>query len=164
MEEIVMLERQELKNILKKEIFSEGPVASPGEMFQALCESFPLQRISSKQGHRIAVSVAEKVSLFLKKKELSGDQSAQMLKYLDALGVLIEDYEGGNFLKGLKSVSGSQVLKFLMEQHDLRQKDLEKEIGGQAAVSSILNGKRKLNTRQIVALSERFGVNPAVFF
>jgi HTH-type transcriptional regulator/antitoxin HigA len=38
-----------------------------------------------------------------------------------------------------------------------------KEIGSQGVVSEVLSGKRSLNSRQIKALSERFGVSPAVF-
>ena len=49
-----------------------------------------------------------------------------------------------------------------MEEHDLRQSDLP-EVGSQGIVSEILSGKRELNTRQIRALAERFGVSPAVF-
>jgi HTH-type transcriptional regulator/antitoxin HigA len=50
-----------------------------------------------------------------------------------------------------------------MEQHDLRQSDLRKEIGSQGVVSEILSGNRELNTRQIRALAKRFSVSPAVF-
>ena len=48
-----------------------------------------------------------------------------------------------------------------MEEHDLTQSDLP-EVGSQGVVSEILGGKRALNVRQIRALSERFGVSPAV--
>ncbi len=44
----------------------------------------------------------------------------------------------------------------------LTQSDLP-EIGSQAVVSEVLNGKRDLNVRQIRALATRFGVSPAVF-
>ena len=50
-----------------------------------------------------------------------------------------------------------------MEQHDLKQTDLNNEIGSQGVVSEILNGKRKLNVTQIRKLSERFKVSPATF-
>ena len=49
-----------------------------------------------------------------------------------------------------------------MEEHELTQSDLP-EVGSQGVVSEILSGKRKLNIRQIHALSERFGVSPSVF-
>ena len=55
-------------------------------------------------------------------------------------------------------VSGVDVLRYLMEEHDLRQSDLP-EVGSQGVVSEILGGKRELNVRQIRALAERFGVS-----
>ena len=64
----------------------------------------------------------------------------------------------------LPAVSGAAMLRFLMEQHGLRQSDLVEEIGSQGVVSEILSGKRELNKHHIAALAERFGVSPAVFF
>ena len=49
-----------------------------------------------------------------------------------------------------------------MEEHHLTQNDL-REIGTQGVVSEILNGKRKLNLRQIRLLSQRFHVSPEGF-
>ena len=59
--------------------------------------------------------------------------------------------------------SGIDVLSYLMEEHSLSQSDLP-EVGSQGVVSEILNGKRKLNVRQIEALAKRFKVSPATFF
>ena len=79
---------------------------------------------------------------------------------IDTLGILIKDYEDRN----VPEPEGGPIgcLKYLMEEHNLKQSDL-KELGSQGVVSEILNGKRKLNTRQIKALSQRFNVSPAVF-
>lgn len=159
-----MYPQEELKNALKETVFADQAIQSPGEVFQTLCESFPLQKISQQNQHRAALEVLEKTSLFLKRNKLSKEQENQILNYLDSLGVLVENYEEEHILMELRDVPGHQVLKYLMEQHGLKQRDLEKELGGQAAVSSILSGKRKLNTRQMTALSSRFGVNPTVFF
>ena len=62
----------------------------------------------------------------------------------------------------MPKLEGVDALRFLMEEHDLAQSDLP-EVGSQGVVSEILGGKRALNVRQIRALSERFGVSPAVF-
>ena len=51
-----------------------------------------------------------------------------------------------------------------MEQHDLSQYDLAKDVGGQSVVSQILSGKRKLTRDHIERLSKRFGVTPATFY
>ena len=62
----------------------------------------------------------------------------------------------------MPQTTGVLALKFLMEQHGLKQSDLS-EIGSQGVVSEILMGKRELNIRQGRALSERFGVSVATF-
>ena len=62
----------------------------------------------------------------------------------------------------MPEASGIDVLRFMMEEHKLRQSDLP-EIGSHGVVSKILSGKRELNLRQVRALSARFGVSPAVF-
>jgi HTH-type transcriptional regulator/antitoxin HigA len=49
-----------------------------------------------------------------------------------------------------------------MEQHALTQSELP-EIGAQFVVSAVLSGKRRLNLRQITALSQRFAVPIEVF-
>jgi HTH-type transcriptional regulator/antitoxin HigA len=55
-----------------------------------------------------------------------------------------------------------EVLRFLMEQHGLKQGDLP-EIGNQSVVSEILSGRRQLNLRQVQRLAARFGVEPGAF-
>lgn len=79
---------------------------------------------------------------------------------VDIVGDLIEDYEAEHHV--LPEVTGVQALKFLLEQHGLKQGDLS-EIGSQGVVSEILTGKRELNIRKVRALSERFGVSAATF-
>ncbi len=79
---------------------------------------------------------------------------------IDTLGTLIKDYEDRNIEEPKGDPIG--VLKYLLEEHGLNQSDL-KEIGSQGIVSEILNGKRKLNLRQIESLSKRFSVSPLVF-
>jgi HTH-type transcriptional regulator/antitoxin HigA len=89
------------------------------------------------------------------------DEDHPMYEFLDTLGTLIHAYEEKNY--PMPSVGGAEVLRYLMEEHGLRQADLP-EIGSQGVVSEILTGKRELNIRQIQLLSKRFHVSPAVFF
>ncbi len=92
--------------------------------------------------------------------ETQGDESHPAMGLVDIIGDLIEHYDAVHAT--LPPTTGLQALKFLMEQHDLKQGDLP-EVGSQGVVSEILTGKRELNVRQIKALSERFGVSPATF-
>ncbi len=92
--------------------------------------------------------------------ETGGDEDHPAMGLIDIVGDLIEDYEAEHH--ALPETTGVQALKFLMEQHDLKQSDLT-EIGSQGVVSEILAGKRELNIRQVRALSERFAVSAATF-
>jgi HTH-type transcriptional regulator / antitoxin HigA len=92
--------------------------------------------------------------------ETQGEEKHPAMGLVDIVGDLIEDYESKQH--PLPDVTGVQALKFLMEQHGLKQSELT-EIGSQGVVSEILTGKRELNIRQVRALSERFGVSAATF-
>ena len=92
--------------------------------------------------------------------ETNGDENHPAMGLVDIVGDLIEDFESEHH--PLPDVTGVQALKFLIEQHGIKQCDLH-EIGSQGVVSEILSGKRELNIRQVRALSERFGVSPATF-
>ena len=59
---------------------------------------------------------------------------------------------------------GVAVLKTLMDQHQLKAEDLKEEIGGKSLVSMILNGTRNLTLDHVQALSDRFKLEPALFF
>ena len=92
--------------------------------------------------------------------ETLGNESHPLSVFVEAIGALIEDYEK----RHVPEPVGSPIacLKLLMAEHNLTQTDM-RELGSQGVVSEILNGKRKLNLRQVKLLSERFQVSPAVF-
>ncbi len=93
--------------------------------------------------------------------EVTGnDETHPVMGLVDIVGDLIEDYESEHH--ALPAVAGIDALKFLMEQHGLKQSDLS-EIGSQGVVSEILAGKRALNIRQVQALSMRFSVSADTF-
>lgn len=88
------------------------------------------------------------------------DENSPLAIFAERIGELIEAYESEHH--PLPDAAPSAVLRFLMDQHGLKQADLP-EIGAQSVVSAILNGKRQLNLRQVSALSKRFGVSTEVF-
>ena len=94
--------------------------------------------------------------------DVVGDDEAHALAdLLDLVGHLVEDYEATRH--AIPDAAPHEVLRFLLDQHDLKQNDLASEIGGQSTVSEILNGKREINARQAKALAARFGVSAAAF-
>lgn len=81
---------------------------------------------------------------------------------IELLTLLIERYEQENF--SVPIASPAEVLRFLIDRHGLKQRDLASDLGGESVVSEVLSGKRKLNAAHIEQLSKRFNVSPAVFF
>jgi HTH-type transcriptional regulator / antitoxin HigA len=80
---------------------------------------------------------------------------------IETIGVLVEQYEDKNV--HVDDASPAEVLKYLMEENNLKQVDLKNEIGSQGLISDILNGKRELSKHNIKALSKRFHVSADVF-
>lgn len=89
------------------------------------------------------------------------DEQHELADLLDLVGQLVEDYDHTHH--AIPDAAPHEVLRFLLDQHQLKQGDLAKEIGGQSVVSDILNGKRGINARQAKALASRFGVSVEVF-
>ncbi len=147
---------KKLIEILKEDV--KGTNQKVSTTYLKLVEIFPLQAITSKNQHEVALKVIEKLISYINE-EKSQDEGLEI--YLKTLVGLAGDYENGKFKSGV--VSGAEMLAHLMELQGLNQTDLSKELGGQPVVSKILKGERELNLRQIKALAKRFKVSPQVF-
>ena len=115
----------------------------------------PLLVIHNEQEYDLAV---ERLNRLLD--EIGTDDQHPLYTLLDTLGTVLHVYEEQHH--PMPKCRGAEVLRFLMEEHELNQSDLT-EVGSQGVVSDILRGKRELNIRQIRALAKRFQVSPAVF-
>jgi len=80
----------------------------------------------------------------------------------ELLTLLIEDFASKHY--DLLRAEPLEVLRFSMEQHELKQKDLVDVFGTRSIESEVLSGKRKLNKDHIAHLSQRFHVSADVFF
>jgi HTH-type transcriptional regulator/antitoxin HigA len=92
--------------------------------------------------------------------KIGEDENHELASLMETIAAHIEDYEAQTVPEPQGDAIG--CLKYLMQEHRLKQGDLT-ELGSQGVVSEILSGKRKLNVRQIKALSQRFNVSPNVF-
>jgi HTH-type transcriptional regulator / antitoxin HigA len=91
-----------------------------------------------------------------------GDRETHPLTGLLGIATLfVRDYEERNI--EIPNAEPPAVLRFLMEQHNLRQAAVAEIFGSQSNVSEVLSGKREINARQARALAVRFGVSSAVF-
>jgi HTH-type transcriptional regulator/antitoxin HigA len=90
------------------------------------------------------------------------EPSEAEVEAIDLLSLLIERYEAERY--PLPKASPVEVLRFLMDQHGLQQRDLGEVLGCSApTVSLILSGTRNLTIPHIRALAERFNVPASVF-
>ena len=112
--------------------------------------------IHTKQDYDYAIAALNRLL-----DDVGEDEKHPLFGFIEILGIVIENYEAEHH--NWEDLSGVEVLKSLMEEHDLKQGDLTFEIGSQGVVSEVLNGKRQLNVNQIKKLAERFNVNPSVF-
>ncbi len=88
------------------------------------------------------------------------DEKHPLASLASYLGDLVSEYEKAH--SPLKEISVPDLMRHLMEQHQLTQSQLP-EIGPQSVVSAILAGKRQLNVRQISRLARRFKLPADVF-
>ena len=83
------------------------------------------------------------------------------LHAIELLTMLIEQYE--DRVHPIPSATPIEVLRYLMEKHSLKQKDLVPELGSESNVSQILSGTRNLTLPHIHALAARFSVPASAF-
>lgn len=82
-------------------------------------------------------------------------------KLLDLLVVLVENYEDQHY--PMPEASPNEVLKFLMEDRELKQKDLVHIFGSTGITSEVVNGKRSISKTQAKKLAEFFKVSVELF-
>ena len=92
--------------------------------------------------------------------EVGTDEQHPLYELLDTLGTVIHAYEEKHH--PIPECSGVEVLKLLIEEHQLEPTDLP-ELGAPDIVLEILNGERELTVTHIHALAKVFQVSPAVF-
>ena len=123
--------------------------------YSALMQLVPLHPIHDEKEYERATRVLGELL------DAGGaDETTELAHLAETLASFIETYDEAHY--PLPPATGADAVKFFMQQHGLTQKEIP-EVGSQGVVSEVLAGKRDLNTRQIKALSQRFGVNPSMF-
>ncbi|HAN76144.1 MAG TPA: transcriptional regulator [Planktothrix sp. UBA8402] len=120
-----------------------------------LLTNFPPRPITSEEELELTQNMIDQL---LDQGKLSQDEK----DYLNVLGALVYEYEQQQ--EPIPDIYGVELLKSLIEDNGLRQKDLVSIFKTESIVSDILNGKRELTKRHIEELAEFFHVSPAVFF
>ncbi|MBD2576391.1 transcriptional regulator [Oscillatoria sp. FACHB-1406] len=120
-----------------------------------LINIFPPRPITSEAQ---LLATQEIIDSLLDKEELNSDE----LEYLDVLGTLVYEYEKTQEL--IPDIYGVELLKALIMELGLRQKDLVPVFKTESIVSAVLSGQRQLTAKHIQQLSEFFHISPAAFF
>ncbi len=130
-------------------------MANENTSYTNLLISFPPRPIKSEEDFEKTQEIVDKL---LDKEELTEEEQ----DYLFVLGMLIHEYEEKQDL--VPDICGVELLKVLIEETNLKQKDLVPIFKTESIVSDILKGKRKLTVEHIQKLGEFFKVSSAVFF
>ncbi len=124
--------------------------------YEILIQQFPPRPIHSNEQLRAVQARLD--ALIDLERELTTDEE----DYLDILGTLVWEYE--QTLEPIPDIYGIELLKVLVKDRGLRQKDLLPIFKAESIISDIFNGRRQLTTRHIQELSEFFCISPAAFF
>lgn len=120
-----------------------------------LARALPVVIETEEENERMLAEVAK----LLRKGE--DNLSPEELALLDVISTLIEQYEEKAYL--IPDAPPHQVLKSLMENRGLRQKDLMHIFRSSGAISEVLSDKRAISKSQAKALGEFFHLPAGVF-
>jgi HTH-type transcriptional regulator/antitoxin HigA len=87
--------------------------------------------------------------------------SCDEVEAIELLTLLVERYEREHY--PIPTADPASVVRFLIEQQNLTQRDLIPQFGSESAVSMFLSGKRNLTIAQVRKLSSRFKLSADVF-
>jgi HTH-type transcriptional regulator/antitoxin HigA len=129
----------------------------PDRSYLKLIYQFPLRPIRNKRELSRAMKIAGHLATYDEGSLVRGEQD-----YLDALTVLIEDFQRKHPVD-LPEATPLAMLKHLMEERKMNISELGRVIGSQSNASLILSGKRTISRRVMRRLGEYFGVAPGLF-
>lgn len=92
----------------------------------------------------------------------SGEITPEKRDYINVLGILVHEYEEKHV--SIPDLSGVELLKALIDEFSLKQKDLVSIFKTESIVSAILNGQRRFTVEHIEKLADFFHISPSVFF
>lgn len=129
-------------------------VPEADERYLALVRQFPLRPIHDARQRDAALAWIDRLLD-------RGGLTESERDYLAVLGQVVESYERAE--ETGPAASGVEVLRHLMEENHLTQRELAPLFGGKSVISEVLSGKRRLGLRHIRALSAHFGLPADAF-
>jgi len=120
-----------------------------------LLTNFPPRPITAESE---LLATQKVIDSLIDKGELTPDEQ----DYLNVLGTLVYEYEERHKL--IPDIHGVELLKVLIHEFGLRQKDLISIFKTEFLVSEVLSGQQNLTVNQIQQLAKFFHISPAAFF
>ena len=144
-------------------IHTENMIKTGGKMtigtdltYKQLVADYPPRPITSEEQFW---QTQARIDSLLDKQSLSADEE----DYLDALGMMIASYEAQH--EPDIALRGIPLIRTLMVENDLRQRDLVKPVFKTDSIAStVLNGKRRLTVDHINRLARYFMIPHEYFF
>ena len=134
---------------------SEIMLTTESNNYIELLQKFPPRPIKSEAE---LLEVQEFIDTLLD----SGELTPEKQDYINVLGILVHEYEEKHV--PIPDLSGVELLQALVDEFELKQKDLVPIFKTESIVSAILNGQRKFTVEHIEKLADFFKISPSVFF
>ena len=119
-----------------------------------LLTTFPPRPISSESE---LIATQEVIDSLIDRGKLTLDEQ----DYLNLLGTLVYEYEQKH--NPMPDIYGVELIKALLVEFNLRQKDLIPIFKTESIVSAVLNEQRQLTATHIKKLADFFHISPAAF-
>ena len=124
----------------------------------ALFKEFPIRPIRNESEYDAAVELMGRLAV-----RVEGSLSSDEQDYLDALALLISDYDEKHYRVDTSGLKPADILKYLMDQGNRSLNDLTKLLGSKAAASYLYRGERNPSRGQCFLMAEYFGVDAGLF-
>jgi HTH-type transcriptional regulator/antitoxin HigA len=125
---------------------------TPSNTYASVANVSLLRPIQSENHYNLVISEIEELLDLPNPNENQSD-------YLEALSIFVEKYEEKHYPINSKHANPIEILKFLMEQHQMTGSDLGRLLGQRQIGSAILRKERGLSKEHIRILAAHFNIS-----
>ncbi len=120
-----------------------------------LAKALPVAIKTEAENERMLAEISR---LMAKGEEnITPEESALM----EMMAILVENFEREHYK--IPDATPHEMLRFFMEQREIRQADLLNIFGSSGIASEVVNGKRAISKAQAKSLADFFGVSAELF-
>ncbi|MCP4914495.1 MAG: hypothetical protein GY909_15375 [Oligoflexia bacterium] len=138
------------------------PLPTQSKAIEFLKARAPISPIKNEKEHKTALEFLDKIYTVIMPELTDDSEKEQVRSIIDFITGLVEKYEDDLMAKELgindERLSPPEIIKLLMQNNDLKNKDLVDVFGAPANVSAFLTGKRPLGAKHAKLLAQKFGI------